>query len=1082
MTHVANATISQIIDEICDSYEAALKSDSPLSIEDCLARVDAEHQPALFRELLEIELEYRSGTSPAINGGETALLFEPSTREQYDLRFPYYMEIIDKVFYQVRKPDRIASYEILEELGHGGMGIVYKARQDGLNRTVALKVLSESLLNDEQAVKRFQRETRLIGRLNHPNVVTAYDAGEIDSVHFIAMEYVSGLNLQEFVAQLTKNGEQLPLGVVCELVRQVALGLQHAHRSELVHRDIKPANLMLDYSGTVKILDLGLGKFFSEKRSEDSHVMTRIGVTMGTPDYMSPEQCQVAPLVDIRSDIYSLGCTFYYLATGHPPYHEERFDSLDKKMMGHIIGEIPSLLNEITDTPGELEEVFQKMLAKKPEQRFQTPQELADAIEPFADPMELRELLETWKLEHGITSDASTSGSSQEQPSSKRVGGKSTGRISAKSTKKQFLKRKARTFPHLARDWRVIAVLTLLLISVAALIPFLVPEKKTDPMLERAKLNLAQLPGLNGRWWFDEIPWFIPPVRERLMRKLDNKPDLLGTDLEKYFESDVAAVYQWLRGVTNEHLLNDLTAPQRTLVTTLMEFSNPENANADIEESLGAALAAFEAAHADGIWNAVDMHACANIKHQIAAKNEKLAENAVKLYAEVSILYDEELKTAERLYPLAVLARADALRIEYALVAERAEIGKTDTDYGELFEKFEKVCHADRDRPLGSLFEVEFRAQFGAYAAEAGEFKEAIKQFNLANKAMATCKIDNITDYPLHTHVTERHGWSLMDTWQVTEAKRLFKAALRYRENNSDHYSNNNNSEIDYATGYYIQHNEHALAMATRYGGSSVAAEIDYEKVQTNINTLIEKFKSDPKSTIAGRQILSNLNERAGNTRERRADCILYSGAASGTGRERFPEMAELYRQAGECYEPTSMKRVMHLKQAIMLMLIGGADLDEGEKILNCVIDKETQSPLSGNQVRYHLMRQLAEAVLALKKETGSSDVATLKEKRRPLEDFLKRFQGSAASDTTVKPISKIEAERRENQEMRLFAAELLLSDLMEHNENIQAIRDLTYLDTALVVFQNNPEIQAFKKRFDDLAQKVRELPISENH
>ena len=1075
MTHETNPPVSQQIDEICDQFEAALKTDLPLNIEECLAKIDAEHQASLFRELLEIELE---------------LLPEPNLTQKerqgrYESRFPGNTQTIDAVFRRVLKPDRIGGYEILEELGHGGMGVVYKARQDGLSRVVALKILPESLLHDEQAVKRFQRETRLIGQLKHPNVVIAHDAGEVDGVRFIAMEYVNGVNLQQFVAQLAEHEERLPLGVICELVRQAALGLQHAHESELVHRDIKPANLMLDYSGTVKLLDLGLGKFFSEKLSEDSHVMTRIGATMGTPDYMSPEQCQVAKDVDIRSDIYSLGCTFYFLATGRPPYHGERFDTLDKKMMGHIVVEPPRLGDEIPETPPELEEIFQMLLAKKSEQRFQTPLELADALEPFADSVELREWLDLWKHEHGIASDPSMSGVLSGASGSGRVSGRSTNRISAKSTKKHVFGKQAKSMslPHLARDWRVIVALLAIVVLVAALLPF-VPHKKTmSPEFEQARLDFVQLPGLNGRWWFEEIPWFIPPVREQLMRKLDKNPNLLGNDPKKIcYDANVSHPYEWLRETTKTHILNDLTVPQRELVTTLMKFSDTANADTDIEKSLVSALTAFEAAHDNGSWSAVDMHTRANLKHRIAAKTEKtdLVEDAVKCYEEAAKIYNEELKKSEHLYPLAVLCRADGLRIEYAMVAKKAENKEADVNYDTLFDRFEDVCVTDKTHPFGLLFEVEFRTMFGAYCAEAGKFPEAEKQFRLANKALEECKADNTSAHPLKAHIAERHAWCLMDMWRVTEARKLFGDAWRYRTNYYD-LPNIDKSKANDTVDYYILHNRHALAMATRYTGDSEGAERSYAAVQNEVDKKIEDFKNSPQSRLASRQILSDLKERAGNTRERRADCILYSGAASGIGRERFADMAELYRQAGEYYEPESMKRVMRLKQAIMLMLLGGEELSQGEKILQDAIAEENEKPLSGNQVRFQLMRQLADAVLAIRKTNEQSDESLLQEKYGPMKEFLKQFpyQGNFSP-----VIPSDEAKRRENLEMRFFAAELLLNDLLAHDDESQANRDLLnqgrlYLDDALAVLHSNKEFEPFLQRFIRLSNQVRNLPMT---
>jgi len=518
MSHETNRPVLRRIDEICDEYEASLKSESPLRIEDCLEQMEARHRPALFHELLEIELHCKLCLISPARKNEAVLNRETPKWEHYEARFPEYIDIIGEVFRRLLKPDRIGDYEILEELGRGGMGVVYKGVQTHLDQTVAIKVLPQALLDDPQTVARFRREMQRIGPLNHPNIVRALNAGESDGTHFLAMEYVAGVNLQKFVDRLAAMKKRLSFGAVCEIVRQAALGLQHAHEFELVHRDIKPANLMLDLSGTVKILDLGLGKFLSEKRSEDLHLLTRRNATMGTIDYMSPEQCENMADVDIRSDIYSLGCTFYFLVTGHPLYHEKQFDSFRKKMMAHIVGNVPRLADEIPESPADLEEILRRMLAKDRPLRFQTPLELAEALEPFADVDELHEFLDLWKCDHGID---------------KQDSGHSTKVISVQRTKKQLKRPKPDrwTLPHLARDWRMIAALIAIPVLAAVLLPFLFRSKDTirvlTPEIEQAQRNIAQMPGMNGCWWFEEIPWFIPPVRELLLRKLAESPDTL---------------------------------------------------------------------------------------------------------------------------------------------------------------------------------------------------------------------------------------------------------------------------------------------------------------------------------------------------------------------------------------------------------------------------------------------------------------------------------------------------------------------------------------------------------------------------
>src|SRR5581483_2447409 len=207
-------------------------------------------------------------------------------------------------------------YEVLRELGRGGMGVVYLARNRLMDRTEVLKVMSKELVNKPGAADRFLREMRSAARLAHPNVVRAYSAGWLGDALMFAMEYVEGDDL----AGLIKARGRLPVLNACYYAQQVAAGLQHAHEMGMVHRDIKPANLILTRSGkkhTVKILDFGLAKVRGE--GADDADLTGAGAAMGTPSYMAPEQWRHAAAADTRADIYSLGCTLYFLLTGGPP-------------------------------------------------------------------------------------------------------------------------------------------------------------------------------------------------------------------------------------------------------------------------------------------------------------------------------------------------------------------------------------------------------------------------------------------------------------------------------------------------------------------------------------------------------------------------------------------------------------------------------------------------------------------------------------------------------------------------------------------------------------------------------------------
>ena len=380
---------SRQIDSLCDDFEAALRRGDTTLIEDFLPQVEETERTALLKELLEVEIQFAAERCP-----KESAEFLRNTQESLKRRFPEHHELIQSLFREFVQLRQIGDYEIIGELGRGGMGIVYKAKHKLLQQTVAVKVLSQALLDDTQAVGRFRREMQLIGSLVHPNVVRALNAGETEGTHYLAMEFVDGISLHKLVESVReKNDKQkteglhpplIPLGAACEAIRQAALGLQNAHELKLVHRDIKPANLMLDHRGTVKILDLGLGKFAEEHRSEHHSSLTMEGMVVGTVDYISPEQCENSREADIRSDLYSLGCTFYFLLTGKPVYSGSRYDTMRKKLMAHIVGEVPSLRQTIPNLPIAVEKILQKVLAKDPAERYQTPIEFAEALAPFA--------------------------------------------------------------------------------------------------------------------------------------------------------------------------------------------------------------------------------------------------------------------------------------------------------------------------------------------------------------------------------------------------------------------------------------------------------------------------------------------------------------------------------------------------------------------------------------------------------------------------------------------------------------------------------------------------------------------------
>jgi serine/threonine-protein kinase len=304
----------------------------------------------------------------------------------------------------------IPGYTILAKLGQGGMGQVFKAMQIRLDRVVALKVIRKECLSQEpKAARRFQREAQAAAQLSHPNIIVVYDFNQVGETYYIAMEYVDGVDLD----QLIRDGGPLPVERAIDFIRQAALGLQHAYVCGMVHRDIKPSNLLIALpkrenetkrpgdkdigrpgdreitraapvslspsqlqNATLKILDMGMALLLHGPQGESAN-RTVQGTLMGTPDFIAPEQAVDSHEVDIRADLYSLGCTFYFLLTGRPPFSDY---PLLKKLMMHQTGQARPVREWQSNVPPVIEGIVQRLMAKRPEDRYQTPGELADAL------------------------------------------------------------------------------------------------------------------------------------------------------------------------------------------------------------------------------------------------------------------------------------------------------------------------------------------------------------------------------------------------------------------------------------------------------------------------------------------------------------------------------------------------------------------------------------------------------------------------------------------------------------------------------------------------------------------------------
>jgi tRNA A-37 threonylcarbamoyl transferase component Bud32 len=267
-------------------------------------------------------------------------------------------------------------YRLRERIGEGAMGQIFKAWSLRLQRVVALKTLNKDLIKNDKAMERFRREVEAASQLDHPNICVTRDAGDLDGRLFMVMDFIEGLDLSRRV----KLSGALPIHEAVEYARQAALGLQSAFERGIVHRDIKPANLMVTAGPVplVKILDFGLARFETEGESVER--LTQVGRLLGTIDYIAPEQATDARSADIRADIYSLGCSLYFLLTAEAPFPGK---DMVEKLGPRVTGDPPWVRTRCPNAPPGLEEVIRKMMARRPEDRYQTPIEAAQALQPF---------------------------------------------------------------------------------------------------------------------------------------------------------------------------------------------------------------------------------------------------------------------------------------------------------------------------------------------------------------------------------------------------------------------------------------------------------------------------------------------------------------------------------------------------------------------------------------------------------------------------------------------------------------------------------------------------------------------------
>lgn len=996
------------LDRVCEAFEAewrgVLRNEGPRpSIEAYLANITAEEQWAFLRELLLTDQQCRE------LAGEVVDLAE------YEQRFPQFASLIPSLFRRPAAPDRIRDYRLLEVIGRGGMGVVYKARHLRLGKVRAIKVLARQLLDNREALERFRLEVENCGRLDHPNIVQALDAGQENDLHYLVMEYVSGWNLTRIVDTFRQRGRQLPVEAACELVRQACLGLQHAYEHFLVHRDLKPSNLMLSDGGLVKILDLGLARFVAEQQPGTR--LTLSSGPMGTCDYMAPEQWVDASSVDVRADLYSLGCTLYYLLTGQVPFGGEEYRTLHQKQLAHQQAPIPRLRDERPDVPAAVQAVLDLLMAKAPQERYRDPAEAVAALTPLANPEAIAEVLLV-----------------MQQPSAVRD--RPTQSSSAADTNRSARKRRRR-----GRSWlqpwqrRVIKGLVAgaILILAAYLGWRLVPRTPPPtPLAAETIRELALLPGLNGPWWFDEMPWYTPATRAALAQALaDQDPSaIVGDDRQGYLRPNVVAAHRWVADSVGRcrHLL---TPRQQRLLGHLQTISSEQLEDQDLEPRLRACYEEF-LAPPTGEDTPEDLYTRGLLEHKLAElrHDPALARQALHCYDAALEAY-EEADCDE--VGLALLCEADSARLCATVLGE----------YDRALDRLETLI--TEETPL--LFQVDTLVAYSQAGRAAGDYDKD-ENLRLARRLLDGSALIS-RNHPLWAHVCERLAWSLMDQWDVERAYAEFEAAYSIRFINA---------QEDPSAAIYVFHNLHGKAMAQRYLGKVESARSEFDEVLAKIEA--EREQVPEASRRPGLQRFArDLRERWSNALERRADCELFEGAASDPASVDLGLASADYERAAEAAEDPGARVVQACKRCLALALQDETATAREEFQAETV----SRRPVIGASAeRVRVLRQLTAAVLAQQEAGLPAGTAGLRQ-------FLVQF------DRDPYPSDRL---RREILELQLFAAELLVaSDLKTPAGRTAARQDVAYLEQLLRKFEELLNAHAtretmlpFLRRYYDLA------------
>jgi|GEM_PF-7135000 len=776
---------------------------------------------------------------------------------------------------------RVGNYQLEEPIGSGGMGDVYKARHIQFGRLRAVKVIKPQFVaaGHQEIIRRFYHEIKAIGALEHKNIVVAIDSSApTDRIHYLVMEYIRGVGLHELV------GRHGPLDVpdACEIVRQAARGLQYIHRHGMVHRDIKPSNLMLTLveeddlggpddpsrqelplkradetasqgptvagqRGLVKILDLGLALLTTDSAQRVTRLENR---AMGTGMYMSPEQWRTTS-VDIRADIYSLGCTLYHLLAGAPPFYHSDL----KPEIAHEKSKVPPIRTspQISRT---LWDILRKMLAKQAQDRYQTPAEVAAALAPLAAGHQLVRLVRSYG-----EADRADPGQHSTRP-------ESATRLNTRS--RQSFAASIRGLSGLPRQLRLwFGGIGLLAALLAAGLWWRAQVNPADALVRD---EIATLPGLNGQGWFYETPWFTPVIRRQLITAIgsgqrqfgdisvDRLGQLLGTD-------QVPQLYQALRQVSGQ-LQPRLSKAQQAIARSLEEAMHALGSPypAPYEQALTKALKQLDQLAAP---SAADLHLAAALHHALAQWKEADSGYQAALKACSN-------KRAQRLRPLILL--------------DYARMQLDSKNYDAAVANFTEV-RALSPSPALAMLSFCLEAEAGYRGSRDPRLTQPLKLMDQASSLPSLGP-----NHPLRAYLLERRGWILNEAWRFNAAIESFAGSRKIIDRQMK-LEPQANRQIPVLKIWARQ----GEATAINFRDGPDAASLVYRQLVAEIERTLNYAEDAPRSyqhlTPSQRQL---FRERLPSICLRLGDCYLRPAAAAKDQAERWSEAARWY---GRCID-----------------------------------------------------------------------------------------------------------------------------------------------------------------------------------